>query len=526
MKKLFRPGPVLRISMGIVLFMVSLVLSLDAVFGLLPNERKQQAEVRQQVSQALGGQISAALSADEPRKLEGLLERLVANNPEIRSIGVRQANRSLLAASRTHALIWKPAEASASDLTHVVVPLFVGKAQWGEIELLFVDSGPGLVMRLLRHPATAIILLFSTMGLAGIYFFLRKILHNLDPSQAVPQRVRKAFDTLTEAVLILDTKGRIMLASSAFERLNLGGENRLEGSSIKRVDWLIAALADDALASGYPWDTVLRSNETMRGRELKVTLPDGSSRELRMNCSAISDGGAAVRGCLVTFDDVTQLSAANALLQRTLRDLEHSNEKIRQQNEKLEKHAHFDHLTGCMNRRAFFSRAEPLFQDALTGGSALTCIMCDIDYFKSFNDCYGHAVGDLVIQQVAAAMGRSLRADDLWCRYGGEEFCLLLVNANRDISAEVAERIRTRVEAEAGLGVRSMPGLRVTMSLGLASLDPDSEVQSLEQLIEYADQALYAAKHAGRNGVAAANGEILSHGAPPQPQSASVAVSH
>lgn len=526
MKKQFRPGPILRISTGIVLFMASLVFALDAFLGLFPSENTLQAEIRRQVSHAIGSQVSASLGVNDPRELERLLNGMVTSNADIRSIGIRKRDRELLAASSAHAMMWKAEDVLKNSLTHVVVPLFDGKTRWGEIELLFADSGGGITMQLLRHPAVAIIVLFFLIGFPGIYLFLRQTLHHLDPSQAVPQRVRKAFDTLTEAVLILDTKGRIMLASAAFQNLNQGGDSQLEGNSIKRVSWLMTALASDVLAHGYPWDSVLHSNETIQRKELKVTLPDGSLRELRMNCSAINDGSGAARGCLVTFDDVTQLSTANELLQRTLHDLERSNEKIRQQNEKLEQQAHFDHLTGCMNRRAFFSRAEPLFQSARASGEAISCIMCDIDFFKSFNDCYGHAVGDLVIQQVAAAMGRSLRSDDLLCRYGGEEFCLLLKGANAAIGAEVGERIRACVEAEAGPGVRSMKGLHITMSVGLATLGPDADAQTIEQLLEYADQALYAAKKSGRNRVATTNGRILSGGAPPQPQSAQVAEAH
>ena len=131
--------------------------------------------------------------------------------------------------------------------------------------------------------------------------------------------------------------------------------------------------------------------------------------------------------------------------------------------------------------------------------------MSDIDKFKNFNDTHGHAVGDQVIQQVAGLLKTSLRADDLLCRYGGEEFCIVLPNTPLPEALRVAQRMRARMEAEAGPGVTSVAGLRITSSFGVCTL-PESQVQSLDKLIEQADAGLYAAKEAGRNRVRYAPG--------------------
>jgi diguanylate cyclase (GGDEF)-like protein len=125
--------------------------------------------------------------------------------------------------------------------------------------------------------------------------------------------------------------------------------------------------------------------------------------------------------------------------------------------------------------------------------------MTDIDKFKTFNDTYGHAVGDQVLVQVARVLKAALRPTDVLCRYGGEEFCILLPGVDALRAAVVAERIRFRVEAQAGPGIRSIPGLRVTSSFGLSSLEFGAP--GLKTLIDEADQALYAAKQTGRNKV-------------------------
>ncbi|MEP6503824.1 MAG: diguanylate cyclase, partial [Betaproteobacteria bacterium] len=184
-------------------------------------------------------------------------------------------------------------------------------------------------------------------------------------------------------------------------------------------------------------------------------------------------------------------------------------------NAQLERLANFDHLTGCLNRRAFVEQGEPHVANMRVGGRPLFCIMTDIDNFKFFNDRFGHAVGDAVIRGVATILQRSLRPEDIFCRYGGEEFCILLFDGEQGIAQAIAERLRARIEAERGLGVRTLPGLVVTSSFGIAHVDPQDAPVSLLELIERADRALYTAKRSGRNRVAGEEGRILSGGEPP-----------
>jgi diguanylate cyclase (GGDEF)-like protein len=117
--------------------------------------------------------------------------------------------------------------------------------------------------------------------------------------------------------------------------------------------------------------------------------------------------------------------------------------------------------------------------------------------------------------QVSRVLKAALRPTDVLCRYGGEEFCILLTGVDALRAAVVAERIRFRVEAQAGPGIRSIPGLRITASFGLSSIEFGAP--GLKSLIEEADQALYAAKQGGRNKVARYD-EM-----PPQTQAAAMA---
>ncbi|MBD1401713.1 diguanylate cyclase [Pelovirga terrestris] len=154
-----------------------------------------------------------------------------------------------------------------------------------------------------------------------------------------------------------------------------------------------------------------------------------------------------------------------------------------------------DGLTGIANRRAFERALEVMHQRALRRESAFSLIICDIDLFKKINDTCGHPFGDQVIRQVAAEMKAVVRSGDLAARIGGEEFAVLLEDTDSKGAAEVAERLRDRVEKKQ---LRHQGVLwPVTISIGVAAFPGDTG--DTEKLINYADQALYRAKESGRN---------------------------
>jgi diguanylate cyclase (GGDEF)-like protein len=226
---------------------------------------------------------------------------------------------------------------------------------------------------------------------------------------------------------------------------------------------------------------------------------DEDRRQLVLNAAPISDVGGAVRGCMVTVNDMSALHRANEALREAMGELAASKQEVEQKNLELERLATRDPLTGALNRRAFHAAFEVALREARSAGSALSCMMVDIDHFKSINDSHGHGVGDRVIQEVARKLQESARGTDLVCRWGGEEFCVVVAGLSAAESTEFAERLRMRIERECGAGVREVSGLRVTASFGVEMLSP--KVDSAAALIERADQALYSAKHRGRNRV-------------------------
>lgn len=190
---------------------------------------------------------------------------------------------------------------------------------------------------------------------------------------------------------------------------------------------------------------------------------------------------------------VEQNRTANESLQQSNNEI--ADLKIRMADIRSE--ALTDPLTGLANRRAFSERLSDSMSTATKNKTPLCLLMLDIDHFKSFNDTYGHQLGDEVIRLVAGCMSAKTKEDDTAARYGGEEFSVVLPGAGLEEAKDVAEKIRVTVAGQKIVRKASRQTLgSVTLSIGVALLRPqDSDVD----LIERADAALYAAKHAGRN---------------------------
>jgi diguanylate cyclase (GGDEF)-like protein len=157
-----------------------------------------------------------------------------------------------------------------------------------------------------------------------------------------------------------------------------------------------------------------------------------------------------------------------------------------------------DPLTGLQNRRSLFELGRVEFARAQRMKRPFCCMMLDLDHFKQVNDEYGHLVGDQVLQEFAKRCNASVREVDLVGRYGGEELIILLPETDRETSLQVAERLRNSVAA-APIRVFDKE-IIVTVSMGVASQDENTT--DLETLIARADQAMYIAKHKGRDRVA------------------------
>ncbi len=184
--------------------------------------------------------------------------------------------------------------------------------------------------------------------------------------------------------------------------------------------------------------------------------------------------------------------------------LEHEAGERDRLNRELARLARQDALTGLANRRCFDERLVQEWERSQRARHELALLFIDVDHFKKYNDNYGHSAGDDCLAAVAGAIGDSLlRPADLASRYGGEEFVVLLPETTREGALEVAERIQAGVAALKMPHAASSTADHVTVSIGLTSCIPESGLA--QALVDAADSALYAAKHAGRNRIMSAH---------------------
>ena len=209
--------------------------------------------------------------------------------------------------------------------------------------------------------------------------------------------------------------------------------------------------------------------------------------------------GGAIRLSMAVAAVLYFLSAlrATSVLSSSLQQNFEKTYALHEAKEAAERLASTDVLTGLSNRRAFFEHAAITFHYCRRNNKPVAAMLIDIDQFKRINDTRGHAVGDLALQHVAQKLRAVLRKSDLCCRLGGEEFAVLLPDTLLADARHVAEKLRVAIaDQPLPLPGASMP-LSVTVSVGVAE-----GCGELEALLERADTAMYAAKHAGRNRVA------------------------
>ncbi len=191
------------------------------------------------------------------------------------------------------------------------------------------------------------------------------------------------------------------------------------------------------------------------------------------------------RHCLVQITDVSMAVSRER--------------KLREMAVELESQTMVDGLTGIANRRRFDLHLDDEFRRAKRNASPISLIMIDVDYFKNYNDNYGHQHGDECLVRIASTLGRVLnRSRDLVARYGGEEFTVILPDTNEDGALQVAETMRAEVEALMIEHAYSGVGKYVTISLGVSTLTPEHATKTGTP-IHTADRALYQAKRSGRN---------------------------
>ncbi|MDE2606723.1 MAG: response regulator [Burkholderiales bacterium] len=298
------------IALGLV-SLVSTALLAASFLGLVPDRTGAIRDGRIALAESLAAASTAILSSPDPRPLEGVLRFVQSRNPSLRSIGLRGADGRLVFSIGDHARQWAPMDSERAHDAQIQVDLLARGEPWGRLELRFEPLTPPGLAGILHTPIVPLLAFCAALCFLGFQVYLVRVLRHLDPSKAIPGRVRSALDSLASGLLVIDRQQQVVLANEAFVRL-LGRTNaQLMGTQVDAIAWLDDA-GNPLPAADRPWAAALAQGDVQRDRRLRLRAADGSERTFILNCSPVLGAGSRAGGALISLEDITLLERSRA----------------------------------------------------------------------------------------------------------------------------------------------------------------------------------------------------------------------
>ena len=300
------------IAFGLV-SIVSTALLAASFFGFIPDRIGALQEGRLALAESVAAGSTALLSSADPGRVDALLRFVVKRNEQLLSAAFRDQEGKVQLAVGDHIRHWV-SMGSGLSLAQVTVPVFAGSQPWGQLEFRFKPITASGIYGLLEIPVLQLIAFTSALCLLGFQIYLSRVLRHLDPSKAVPARVRSALDSLAEGLLVIDQKRNIVLANEAFVRLVGKTSEQLTGKLASSVAWLdrvgIALAIPD-----QPWELVLERGQVQLGSVLSLYGSDGRRQIFVVNCSPVLGSAGHPGGVLISLEDITLLEQNKEELQ-------------------------------------------------------------------------------------------------------------------------------------------------------------------------------------------------------------------
>lgn len=322
-----------RITLGLVCSMLGILLAAEYL-SVLPDKDRLITSGRQQLVESLAFNSAPIIQAGELTKLEGVLQALVERHAlqaeggkidgeqKIVSAGIRR-NDELVAETGMHTEYWPQDQGEDSTEDFMQVSLSANdERRWATLEIAFQPLRPAGMLGKFQTSKTKLLLFCAPIAFFTFRWFLTMVLKNLDPSQAVPRRVREALDVLSEGLMIVGLNNRILLANRAMETMTDYDENKLIG--VKASDLRFSDV-ESAASESAPWERALSENRAVSNVMMELSSNDGVSRIFRVNCSPLVGNDNENRGVMVTFDDMTVLEKNKIELRDAKDDAEAAN---------------------------------------------------------------------------------------------------------------------------------------------------------------------------------------------------------
>ena len=313
-----------RIALGLIGLTTSLLL-VASLFGFIPDRERAIRESRAAIAEVVAASASQWLHDGAINKGVAALRIAVDRNDDVLSAAIRDASGIIVVDTGPHRSHWQPMQGEYSTDAQIRLPILtIDGREWGMLELRFKPLRGEGISAVLTHPLVALLAFVNFAGFIAFYFFLSKVLTQLDPSKAIPGRVRSALDSLAEGLLIVDQGARIVLANRVFAGIVGRDADSFIGTSPNELPFSARGtqLRD---ADELPWMRALSSGEEVADTMLRLPDREGRIRTLKVNCSPVLGGDAEVSGVLVSFDDVTQLEEQGEELREAKDEAEAAN---------------------------------------------------------------------------------------------------------------------------------------------------------------------------------------------------------
>lgn len=327
---------------------------------------------------------------------------------------------------------------------------------------------------------------FSPLGFiaAGIIFTYAQLRHQL--FDLVPVARNRIFENMRAGAIVLDNQERVIDINKAAEEFL--------GTTVNDT------LGKEVLSILPVWQEAVSRIAANKDARVEFISKDPGKRNIELSANILYDSKNQPYGKIIILRDITKMKQAENILRKANENLTQKIAEIESLQNKLKEEAIRDHLTGLYNRRFLQETLNREIAHANRARAPLSLAMIDLDNFKNINDTYGHALGDLFLTSLSSLLDQKTRSTDVCCRYGGEEFVIVMPTASLEEASQRVDQLRVefgKIKIETG-----KKEVSVTLSAGVACYPLHGEND--KSLLDAADRALYTAKAKGRNRVVVA----------------------
>jgi len=298
-----------HLALGLTSIVMTLLLT-ATMLNLIPDRQQSVLDGRVALAESIASSSTLFLTKEDYSSISSNLEFLMSRNKDLQAAVISRPGDEEPLTIGDETAVDTDFDHTKSTPSALVLPILQGDTEWGKISLFFKDVDGSTLIEKVQNSRLALIGFCSILGFILFYLYLGKMLKALNPSQAVPGRVRSALDTLAEALIVVDGKTNVVLANKAFQNITGESAESVLGRKADEFNWYLSEdqpeEEDDADTEGFPWTQALETSETIRGVGVWMKSQSGNWHKFQVNCSPILSGNKA-SGVLISLDDVTDL---------------------------------------------------------------------------------------------------------------------------------------------------------------------------------------------------------------------------